>query len=100
MGSVIADLACGSCSRRVSEMRGACLMCSREPEAVRLDVEQRVERLLRIHDALVNSTHIYAAYDRSFVEQELRTYGIEPSAPSTERSTTVRTRRKGFGSRR
>ena len=72
-----AGYACGSCSRRVSEMRGACLMCGREPDEVRRDVEQRIEPLLRLHAALLASTHIYADYERSLVEQELRGYGID-----------------------
>lgn len=67
-----ADLACGSCARRLSEMHGACLMCGRDPDGVRRDVERRVEPLLRLRAALLESTHIYAEYERSLVEQELR----------------------------
>lgn len=63
-----ADFACGSCARRVSEMRGPCLMCGRDPDVVRRDIEQRVEHLLRIHEALVGSTHINAAYELTLVE--------------------------------
>ena len=74
-----ADLACGSCSRRVSEMRGACLICGRDPDGVRHDVEHRVEPLLRLRAALLASTHIYASYELSFVEQELRGYGLSTS---------------------
>ena len=80
-----ADLACGSCARRLSEMRGACLMCGRDPDGVRLDVEHRIEPLLRLRAALLASTHIYADYERTRVEQELRGYGIDlddlPSVP-------------------
>jgi hypothetical protein len=39
---VNADLACGSCARRLSEMRGTCLMCGQDPDGVRRDVERRV----------------------------------------------------------
>ena len=80
-----ADLACGSCARRLSEMRGTCLMCGQDPDGVRSDVERRVEPLLRLHAALLESTHIYADYERTLVEQELRGYGIDlddlPSVP-------------------
>jgi hypothetical protein len=93
------SLACGSCSRRVSGLRDACELCGRYPDAVLHDVEQCVNTLLRRHAELAVSTDIYAEYNRSLVEQELRTYGIDPAAPSAERSTTVRTRTKGFGSR-
>jgi hypothetical protein len=78
---VNADLACGSCARRLSEMRGACLMCGRDSDGVRRDVERRVEPLLQLHAALLASTHIYASYERSLVEQELRGYGIDPCDP-------------------
>jgi hypothetical protein len=61
-------------------MHEACLLCGREPDAVRCDVEQRVESLLSLHVSLVASTHIYAQYERSLVEQELRSYGIDASA--------------------
>jgi hypothetical protein len=74
---VNADLACGSCARRVSEMRGACLMCGQEADGVRRDVEQRIGPLLRLRAALLASTHIYADYERTRVEQELRTYGVD-----------------------
>lgn len=77
-----ADLACGSCSRPLSEMQGACLMCGREADAVRRDVEQRIEPLLRLHAALLASTHIYAGYEGWLVEQELRGYGIDPCDPA------------------
>jgi hypothetical protein len=78
---VNADLACGSCARRISEMRGTCLMCGQEADGVRHDVERRVEPLLRLHAALLESTHIYASYERALVEQELRGYGIDPCDP-------------------
>jgi hypothetical protein len=52
-------------------------MCGRDPDGVRLDVERRIEPLLRLHAALLSSTHIYADYERSLVEQELRGYGID-----------------------
>ena len=76
-----ADLACGSCAGRLSEMRGTCLMCGREPDGVRLDVEHRIELLLRLRAALLTSAHIYASYELSLVEQELRGYGIDPCDP-------------------
>jgi hypothetical protein len=83
---VNADLACGSCARRLSEMRGTCLMCGQDPDGVRRDVERRVEPLLRLHAALLESTHIYASYERVRVEQELGGYGIDlddlPPLPS------------------
>jgi hypothetical protein len=78
---VNADLACGSCSRRVSEMRGTCEMCGRDSDGIRHDVERRVEPLLRLRGDLLASTHIYASYELSLVEQELRGYGIDPSDP-------------------
>jgi hypothetical protein len=78
---VNADLACGSCAGRLSEMRGTCLMCGREPDGVRLDVEHRIELLLRLRAALLTSAHIYASYELSLVEQELRGYGIDPCDP-------------------
>jgi hypothetical protein len=90
---VKADLACGSCSRRLSEMRGACLMCGREPDGVRRDVEQRIEPLLRLHAALLGSTHIYADYERALVEQELRGYGIDPCDPPAAPGTVAQERR-------
>jgi hypothetical protein len=52
-------------------------MCGREADGVRRDVERRVEPLLRLRAALLASTHIYASYERSLVEQELRGYGID-----------------------
>ena len=55
-------------------------MCGREPDGVRQDVEQRIEPLLRLHAALLASTHIYADYERSLVEQELRAYGVDLDA--------------------
>ena len=58
-------------------MRGACLMCGREADGVRRDVERRVEQLLRLRTALLASTHIYANYELSLVEQELRGYGLD-----------------------
>jgi hypothetical protein len=70
-------VACGRCARLVSEMRGACLMCGRDADGVRRDVERRVEPLLRLRAALLASTHIYASYERSLVEQELRGYGLD-----------------------
>jgi hypothetical protein len=67
-------------------MRDACLMCGRDPDGVRLDVEHRIETLLRLHAALLASTHIYADYERTRVEQELRGYGLDlddlPSVPA------------------
>jgi hypothetical protein len=47
------------------------------PDGVRRDVEQRIEPLLRLHAALLASTHIYADYERALVEQELRGYGVD-----------------------
>jgi hypothetical protein len=88
---VNADFACGSCSRRLSEMRGACLMCGRDSDGVRLDAERRIEPLLRLRAALLASTHIYADYERSLVEQELRGYGIDPCDPP---ATPVTRRRR------
>jgi len=82
---VNADLACGSCAGRLSEMRGTCLMCGREPDGVRLDVEHRIELLLRLRAALLTSAHIYASYELSLVEQELRGYGIDPCDPRRSR---------------
>lgn len=58
-------------------MRGACLMCSRDPDGVRGDVERRVESLLRLRAALLESKHFYASYERTLVEQELRGYGLD-----------------------
>jgi hypothetical protein len=52
-------------------------MCGREADGVRRDVERRVESLLRLRAALLASTHIYASYELSLVEQELRGYGID-----------------------
>jgi hypothetical protein len=52
-------------------------MCGQEPDGVRLDVEHRIEPLLRLHASLLASTHIYADYERTLVEQELRGYGID-----------------------
>jgi hypothetical protein len=49
----------------------------REPDRVRLDVEHRIEPLLRLRAALLESKHIYADYERTLVEQELRGYGID-----------------------
>jgi hypothetical protein len=56
-------------------------MCGRDSDGVRADVERRVEPLLRLRAALLASTHIYADYERSLVEQELRGYGIDPCDP-------------------
>jgi hypothetical protein len=96
---VNSNLTCGRCSRLVRDLRDVCPLCGRYLDAVLHDVEARVDTLLRRHTELDVSTDIYAEYNRALVEQELRTYGIDPSAPSGERSTTVRTGRKGFGSR-
>jgi hypothetical protein len=52
-------------------------MCGRDSEGIRRDVERRVEPLLRLHAALLASTHIYADYERALVEQELRGYGVD-----------------------
>jgi hypothetical protein len=71
---------------------GACLMCGREADGVRLDVEQRIEPLIRLHAALLASTHIYASYERSLVEQELRGYGIDPCDPPAAPVTRRRRR--------
>jgi hypothetical protein len=70
-------------------MRGACLMCGREPDGVRLDVEHRIEPLLRLRAALLASTHIYADYERTLVEQELRGYGIDLDDSSLFPQTAV-----------
>jgi hypothetical protein len=91
---VNADLACGSCSRRVSEMRGTCEMCGRDSDGIRRDVEPRVEPLLRLHNALTVSRHIYAEYERALVEQELRRYGIFGDRP-TRAGTTAAGRGRG-----
>jgi len=85
-------LACGSCSRRVSEIRAACLMCGRDSEGVRRDVEQRIEPLLQLHAALLASTHIYASYERSLVENELRGFGTDPCDPPAAPRTVTRKR--------
>ena len=58
-------------------MRGACEMCGRDSDGVRRDVERRLEPLLALRATLLASTHIYASYERSLVEQELRGYGID-----------------------
>lgn len=85
-------VACGRCARLVSTMRGPCLTCGRDPDAVRRDVERRVEPLLGLHAALLASTHIYASYELSLVEQELRGYGIElHDVPAVPPEALVRT---------
>jgi len=71
-----ADLACGTCGQRVSEMQDACSACGQSAAEVRAEVEPRVDRLLQLHSALVKSTHIYAERERKLVEQELARYGI------------------------
>jgi hypothetical protein len=63
-------------------MRTACGICGREADAIRRDIEQRAEQLFRLCSALLGSTHIYAAHELSRVEQELRSYGIDPSSQS------------------
>jgi hypothetical protein len=73
-------------------MRGTCEMCGRDSDGIRRDVEPRVEPLLRLHNALAVSRHIYAEYERALVEQELRRYGIDPCDPPAA-SVTGRTRR-------
>lgn len=70
-------LACGRCSRLVSTMRGPCVTCGRDPDAVRCDVERRVEQLLQVRAVLLASTDIYASYELSFVENELRGCGVD-----------------------
>jgi hypothetical protein len=74
-------------------MRGPCLTCGRDAEGVRRDVEQRIEPLLRLHAALIASTHIYAEYERSLFENELRGYGIDPSDPPAAPRAATRRRR-------
>jgi hypothetical protein len=73
-------------------------MCGREPEGVCRDIEQRVEHLLRVHEALVGSTHIDAAYELTLVEQDLRSHGIDPSSASGRVMPARRTRQR-FGGR-
>jgi hypothetical protein len=90
---VNAALACGSCARHVSEMRGTCEMCGRDSDGIRRDVERRVEPLLRLRAGLRASTHIYASYELSLVEQELRGFGVDLDDHSLLPQTPVRGRR-------
>jgi hypothetical protein len=76
------DLSCGSCGSPLNEMRAACAICGREADAIRHDIEQRAEQLLQLRAALLRSTHINAAYELALIEQELRSYGIDPSSAS------------------
>jgi hypothetical protein len=72
-------------------------MCGRDSDGIRRDVERRIEPLRRLHAALLASTHIYADYERSLVENELRGYGIDPlNPPEAQRAVT---RRRSIGSR-
>jgi hypothetical protein len=70
-------------------------MCGQDPDGVRSDVERRVEPLLRLHAALLESTHIYASYERARVEQELGGYGIDlHDLPPVPPERGERTRRR------
>ena len=72
-------LACNSCGRRINDLAGACAICGREPDGVRADIQKRVELLLRRHTALLTSIDLYAAYHRALIEQELRSFGVDPA---------------------
>jgi hypothetical protein len=70
------ELVCGRCGRRVSEIRGVCDLSGQNADEVRAEIEHRVTPLLRLHAALTMSTHIYANYERTLVEQELKRHGV------------------------
>lgn len=69
------ELTCGTCGQRVADMT-SCGSCGQAPEEVRAEVERQVEPLLRQYAALATSTHIYAEYQRTLVEQDLARYGV------------------------
>jgi hypothetical protein len=79
-------------------MRSPCAICGREADAIRHDIEQRAEQLLQLRAALLSSTHINAPYELALIEQELRSYGIDPSSAAGRALPNGRTRQR-FGSR-
>jgi hypothetical protein len=58
-------------------MQNACATCGQSVDEVRAEVEAHVDRLMRLQAALAESTHVYADYERTRVEQELGGYGID-----------------------
>ena len=74
-------------------MRGTCEMCGRDSDGIRRDVERRVEPLLQLRAALLASTHIYASYELSLVEQEIRGFGVDLDDHSPT-PTNARARKK------